>query len=398
MIFVQIVALRDFDLFPTIVDCLSKSKYPRDLRFGICWQRHSSDFSLNELKEHPQFRISDVPWEQSRGLSWSRSMAQAFYGGEEYTLQITSSHRFLQNWDEILISYLHMTNCRKPILSSYPNKSDLSNQTISSTPPSMILGTHFLDFGTLSFTSRVIQCWEDIATPVRARFASNRFLFTIGGHCEDYYFDSGVPDFSVDLALSIGTFAKGYQLFHPHRGVVLQGRTTRQTLFGESEVINQEHTAPPSFQVCKPVTRTQIEEYWIQRGSPCSLSTYEVYAGVDFSTCRVHREAISGQEPPCTYIDKELWDSNMCLPFKINLRWNTAIIQSCDDIAFVSFVLEDLSGTTLYQYDAGADTVEAQGLTDVMSVSFFSSATPAVFSVQPVSLSRGRLGRVEYKL
>ena len=42
-IFVQIASYRDPELLPTIRDCISKAKYPENLRIGIAWQHSDSD-------------------------------------------------------------------------------------------------------------------------------------------------------------------------------------------------------------------------------------------------------------------------------------------------------------------------------------------------------------------
>ena len=42
-IFIQIASYRDPQLLPTIKDCISKAKYPENLRFGICWQHCDND-------------------------------------------------------------------------------------------------------------------------------------------------------------------------------------------------------------------------------------------------------------------------------------------------------------------------------------------------------------------
>ena len=42
-IFIQIASYRDPQLLYTLKDCLSKAKYPDNLRFGIAWQHSSSD-------------------------------------------------------------------------------------------------------------------------------------------------------------------------------------------------------------------------------------------------------------------------------------------------------------------------------------------------------------------
>ena len=59
-IFISIASYRDPELIPTIQDCITNSKNPDRLRFGICWQ-HDDTESLNYYKDDPRFIIIDVP-------------------------------------------------------------------------------------------------------------------------------------------------------------------------------------------------------------------------------------------------------------------------------------------------------------------------------------------------
>ena len=56
-----------------------------------------------------QFAIEvefDYNWKESKGLCWARSLIQKLHNGEEYTLQLDSHHRFVENWDEELINMM----------------------------------------------------------------------------------------------------------------------------------------------------------------------------------------------------------------------------------------------------------------------------------------------------
>ena len=93
---------------------IAKAKYPKRLTFGICWQRSAEDEwdNLDKYKDNPKFTIMDVPWNESKGLCWARHHIQKMWKGEKYTMQLDSHHRFLQDWDEILIEMME-ENVRK---------------------------------------------------------------------------------------------------------------------------------------------------------------------------------------------------------------------------------------------------------------------------------------------
>jgi len=54
---------------------------PKALTFGICWQR-DKDESLEEFAKDKRVRVIDVPWTESKGLCWARSLIQPLWKGE----------------------------------------------------------------------------------------------------------------------------------------------------------------------------------------------------------------------------------------------------------------------------------------------------------------------------
>lgn len=100
-IFIQIASYRDPELNNTLKDCIEKSENPDNLVFSICWQ-HSKDDEWDNLdlyKDDPRFKIIDVDYRESKGACWARNTLQQQYDGEQYTLQLDSHHRFIENWD-----------------------------------------------------------------------------------------------------------------------------------------------------------------------------------------------------------------------------------------------------------------------------------------------------------
>ena len=104
-IFIQIASYRDPQLIPTIKDCIKNAKKPEKLVFSIAWQHSTEDSwdNLDEFKSDDRFKIVDINYEDSKGACWARNQLQQNYDGEEYTLQLDSHHRFVENWDEELI-------------------------------------------------------------------------------------------------------------------------------------------------------------------------------------------------------------------------------------------------------------------------------------------------------
>ena len=104
-IFIQIAAYRDKQLLPTIKDCIEKAKNPKKLVFSIAWQHSLEDEwdNLDEYKKDKRFKIIDIDYKDSQGACWARNKLQKQYDGEEYTLQLDSHHRFVQDWDVMVL-------------------------------------------------------------------------------------------------------------------------------------------------------------------------------------------------------------------------------------------------------------------------------------------------------
>ncbi len=81
--------------------------------FGICWQ-HGDDENIDQFKNDCRFKIIDVYYTDSKGACWARNQVQKLYAGEDYTLQIDSHHRFIKNWDTILIDLLEKLRIKSP--------------------------------------------------------------------------------------------------------------------------------------------------------------------------------------------------------------------------------------------------------------------------------------------
>jgi hypothetical protein len=119
-IFVQIPAYHDLELSRTIKDCLKKSSGKHVINFGI----HLSYFKNNDIDipilNNIKFSTSLAP--KNIGVGMGRYLANEFYNGEDYYLQIDSHMRFGEFWDDILINnYLKYKSMgANPAISAYP--------------------------------------------------------------------------------------------------------------------------------------------------------------------------------------------------------------------------------------------------------------------------------------
>jgi hypothetical protein len=182
-IFIQIASYRDPQLLPTLRDCINNAKNPNNLVFGICWQRDDTE-TLGEFADDPRFKIIDVPFAESKGACWARNKIQQLYKNEEYTLQLDSHHRFVQNWDEIsiqMIKDLQDKGHKKPLLTGYIPSFDPDNDPGARSPdPWKMDFDRFIPEGAVFFLPATIDNWRELDSPLPARFYSAHFCFTLG--------------------------------------------------------------------------------------------------------------------------------------------------------------------------------------------------------------------------
>jgi hypothetical protein len=227
-IFIQIASYRDPQLVPTLRDLLRRAKNPAALRFGICRQFDCRDGfdDLGPFTRDRRFRVLNVPHQQSRGTCWARRLAQQFYAGEDFTLQIDSHMRFARNWDETLIRMLRQLTdecgTQRPILTTYPpgfqpnRPPDADRQE----PPGWIVFHRFEPDGALVTRPAALLGWQQMRYPVRGRFYAGGFAFTLGRFCADVPYDPHLYFIGEEISMAVRAFTHGYDLFHPHRSVV----------------------------------------------------------------------------------------------------------------------------------------------------------------------------------
>jgi hypothetical protein len=357
-IFVQIASYRDPELLPTIRDCINKAKYPENLTFGVCWQRDETE-SLEEFTHDIRFRVLEYHWSISKGLCWARSEIQKLWDGEEYTMQLDSHHRFLQNWDEELISMMNMVNSEKPIITAYAGMYRPSDNQLLNVEPYRMVATNFTEGGTIMFRPHAIPNWETLEKPIPARFVSGHFFFTIGRHCEEYKYDPNIYFAGDEISLSIRSYTLGYDLFHPHKTVVWheytrQGRTKHWTDFNQENKNNgivekqwwemdNESKRRLRHMLQEEDNNIDLGEYGL--GNVRLHKDYEDYAGINFKYRKLHEETLRGKEPPINdYSEWYLVEEQL-----FSLELNIPPVE--DEFKFIYIGVEDNRSNILYRED-----------------------------------------------
>jgi hypothetical protein len=311
-IFVQIASFRDPQLNPTLEDLISKAKYPKKLRIGICNQYNENDeFNLDHYRKDKRFRIIDVKDIDSPGVCWARNQVQQLYSGETYTLQIDSHMRFEQDWDEILINMLKDLQSKgypKPLLTGYVSSFDPDNDPQGRvTEPWRMVFDRFIPEGAVFFLPEVIPNWRELSGPIPARFYSAHFCFTLGEFSNEVQHDPEYYFHGEEISVGVRAFTHGYDLFHPHRVIIWheytrKGRTKQWDVdkewFKKNDKSHSRNRRLFSMdgEVFNP---NEFGKYGF--GTERTLEDYEKYAGIKFNRRGVQKYTTDKNYPPNPY-------------------------------------------------------------------------------------------------
>lgn len=302
-IFVSIAAYRDPELIPTLRDIVARARWPGELRIAICWQ-HAPGEKRPPRIAGPRLRVIEVPWQDSRGACWARAEIMKLYDGEDWFFQIDSHHRFVQDWDQLLIDQAERCGTRLPLLTTYPANYDPGIPYGPDDVPTRLQLNCFYPGGNVSFGARPIDDWEARATPMRARFLSANLLFAPGRFVADVPYDPELYFDGEELTLAIRAFTHGYALHHPSGHVLWHHDSPRlRTRHWDDHVV--ERGVSVTGRARDAASQEKVSNFLRQReigpfgcGTARSFADYETYAGLDFRTLNATPATWRGDEPP----------------------------------------------------------------------------------------------------
>ena len=124
-IFIQIPSYRDWELPETIKNAVEQSSGLINLNFGVheCVLPQDDIGVPTDLPKHAKVHYKKSIAPDNIGLQMSRRIANDFYDGEDYYLQIDAHMRFVKDWDTKalqMIGYYKAHGIKKPMLTMYP--------------------------------------------------------------------------------------------------------------------------------------------------------------------------------------------------------------------------------------------------------------------------------------
>jgi glycosyltransferase involved in cell wall biosynthesis len=308
LIFVQIASYRDPELTKTLKDMIDKATYPENLRIGISWQHSDADDwdKLDDYKDDKRFRILDINYKDSKGVCWARNAVQQLYDGEKYTLQLDSHHRFEKGWDDTLIKMLtdlQKEGIPKPLITGYIPSFDPENDPEKRVQePWKMNFDRFIPEGAIFFLPASFDSFNDKDRPVRGRFYSAHFAFTVGEFCKEVPHDPNYYFHGEEISIAVRAYTHGYDIFHPHK-VVCWHEYTRK---GRSKQWDDDPVWPQRNNDCHLRNRKLFEMDGLTNdidfgpfgfGKKRTVEDYEKYAGISFKKRAVQRYTLDHKEP-----------------------------------------------------------------------------------------------------
>ena len=374
-IFVQIASFRDSQLLPTLKDMLNKADEPENLKICICWQHSEEDDwdTLSEYKNDDRFIIIDIKAEESKGVCWARHLIQQKYNNEDFTLQLDSHHRFVKHWDTELkneILQLQLHGYKKPLLTGYITSFHPSlPKTEWGKDPWQMVFDRFTPEGVVFFKPSTVPDWETRTMPIKGRFYSAHFAFTVGKFCKEVPHDPRYYFHGEEITIGVRAFTHGYDIFHPHRIVAYHefSRDYRPDKHWDTYTEWGKHNAE-TYSLMKGLlgidgeSCSDAEKYGkYGLGNKRSIEDWQIFAGVNFSNRTVQQETIDGCIPPNDP------DGNWSKFYKHCLNIDKDKIPQ-DNIEYIVVALHDKDDNTVYRKDISGEDLNAILSSDIINI------------------------------
>lgn len=404
-IFIQIAAYRDKELRPTIENLLRTCRYPNNLHICICHQHHPKDKwdHLDEYKEDPRFTIIDIDSRKAKGACWARWRIQQEYTGEDYTFQLDSHHRFIDNWDvelKKMYAQCKLNGSEKPLITAYVPAYNADTGEPIDNEPWQLSFNYFGHDGPLHTIPETLKGWRSMSGPARARFFSAHFAFTDGAFSTVVQHDPEMYFHGEEISLAVRAFTHGYDLYHPHKVVAWHhyGREGNPKHWDDKRDWNKSNQKSYS-RVRKlfGIGGEKFSKGECKRkygfGKVRTLAEYEKYSGVRFKDKFLQQYTLDRHLAPNPIItDEKAYKESFQGYFKLCIDLSFEQVPS-DDYIFWAVAFFNDKGEEVHREDANREEIDQlkNGKDSYIKLwrSFATSEKIAKWRVWPQSKSNG---------
>lgn len=446
-IYVQIASYRDPELIPTLDNLIKKSKMPSNLRIAVCWQ-HGTDETLpmfinagyrelakeripkvnnypviTLIKDEAIVELMDVNYYEARGACWARNQLNQLYDGEKYTLQLDSHHRFIKDWDTILIDMLEnlRSKSKKPLLTAYlPSFNPQNDPAERIQAPWRMTFDRFIPQGPIFYLPETIPNFESLTEPVPSRFFSGHFCFADGSLITEVEYDPYLYFHGEEQSFAVRAYTAGYDLYHPHKVIAWHEYTRNGRNKNWDDHTNN---AKKEGKIEKDWCERNIESHQRYRvlfgmdgekpesidfgkygfGTERTLRDYEEYAGLSHKFRGISTETLNKTYPPNSikYESDEQWKSILVKSNDIRIlahKNDFGII--LDDYQYCYVGCHDKDGNELYRKDLSKNefyNLLQHDWIDYRMI-FLGDGDPKTYTLWPYSESKGWMDKIVKKV
>jgi hypothetical protein len=298
-IFLQIAAYHDYELPKTIANAALQSSGKNKIHFGIhnCYReiKHIHIPNVNKI-DHIKLNIIESQAPNNIGVGLSRTIANNFYDGEDYYLQVDSHTRFVKDWDIGFINSLrHYQACGvdKPLLTSYPAGYYYDDNLVEKFNTNYSL-TNISFHQKLDFSDNMVP--HQTGVPVTnnlSKSVSGGCIFSIG----DFHkiaINKKMYNWGEEILVAARAFTHGYDLLLPDKQYLFHlyydasksfQHNLRRHAWTDWPVEHGEFVTGSNAEIKNIFSNQIIGEQAL--GSVRTLDEFGEFAGLDFRTGKV---------------------------------------------------------------------------------------------------------------
>jgi hypothetical protein len=348
----------------------------------------------------------DINYSESKGACWARNQLQQNYNGEEYTLQLDSHHRFVENWDEELIlmyKQLVKKGHKKPLLTGYVSSFDPDNDPNGRTiQPWKMNFDRFIPEGAVFFLPATIDDYKERTEPIPARFYSAHFAFSTGKFVEEVPHDPEYYFHGEEISIAVRAYTHGYDLFHPHKVIVWHEYTRkgRKKQWDDDKqwVSKNVHCHSRNRKLFGMDGEAKDVDFGIYDfGTERTLEDYERYAGLSFKKRAIQQYTLDNKLAPNPPLFGEDFEKSFLSIFKHCIDISFDKVPETD-YEFWVVAFHNEKDDTLFRKDADLNEIK-QIKSDVDGYGkvwreFQTESKPKYWVVWPYSTSKGWCERI----
>ena len=304
-IFIQIPSYRDWELPKTVSDAIKKASGRHELHFGI---HNCLLFSGEIVKPESTVEWAQVSYQESIapnniGLQMARYIANEFYDGEDYYLQIDSHMRFVKDWDlkaiKIINDYIS-DGIKSPLITMYPPSYSYAEDGVAE------ILDNFNNLTRILFTENPKQ-FKDTLIPTQTAHripdgcvytasTSGGFIFTLGSFA-NIKPNQKIAFWGEEPLIAARAFTHGFDLVIPTEYLAYHLYASNQSF----EKIRRNHVWRDFYKEWQPLVALSNIEYktiftenrvgLTGFGGKRTLNDYGEFAGLDFTTGEVLQDS-----------------------------------------------------------------------------------------------------------